>query len=277
METSTKSLKPLEQKGEEVQLFIPGEGVLFTIKTNEAQPPPVALNNTMKLFIGQTPLSFNDYLQYPVVMGGKEIPSDRGWGMNNMPAVNISLIDIAEYYNFLNPRVPFEVIHRIKQRMLAVDPNYQFIYPIPDRKEEWKGFPPPYYIDKSTSLFYTIPYAPGYKMPEEVEWMAVKGNIEELAKKEGIETYGHVENSQPVPYRTKKGHSVNGIDDGTEDPENMAYDVYGNVNEMGPELNFVNNYNKEMELINKYYQQSPEWKEEVSILMDRWVAEKYNK
>jgi len=254
--TETKLL-PIQQPATKQLLLMEPDGVIVNSPDNVAPLGTMCLNEQAKTFIGQTPITFNEYMTYVLATGQDYIPDDRAWGRNNMPAVNISLLDVADYINWANPRVQWEYAYNLLQRMRAIDPNYVPSFPIPDNKEEWTGWPPPYFVDRANTVIYLLPRAVGLKIPTEDQWTIVKGNVEALAEKNGKETYGWISESRNMPLKLKEGHSVNAKEN--DDPDNIAYDVYGNVNEMVSIEEAMADFTKEREVMNRYYAQFPEW------------------
>lgn len=263
---------PIKKPTEDHLFLMEPDGVIVNTPANIAPIIGAALNKKHKTFIGQTPKTFNEYFAYVLATNQSYIPDDRGWGRNNMPAVNISLLDGADLINWQNQLTPWEYVYDLKQRLLAVDPNHQFVYPIPDTKEEWTGWPPPYLVDRANTIIYYIPRSAGQKIPNEQEWANIvnKAYIEKLAEKEGKETYGWISEPQNMPLCQKKGYSIN--EDQDDDPENFIFDVYGNVNEMVVIEELMNGGDKEREVMERYYAEFPEWRAIVEPRVEEYFA-----
>jgi len=230
--------------------------------------PKMAYNAEYDLFIGQTALRFNDYIVYAMDVG-LPIPDDCGWGFDNMPCVNINLIDVCHYVNWLNPRVPYAYVKELVDRVCYYYPERkEALYQKLGAEADWRGFPPPYVIQSNDMRIDVIPEPIGFRIPDKDEWdnATARNALEDFisANNRLEKEYLHQNLTSNVQVGQLKGWPINGSD---SHPSDLVYDLRNLVQE------FAVLYRKNKDesvyvpvtearsLMETYYKQFPEWED----------------
>lgn len=195
-----------------IQQVVGANGEIMSLDKNKLTPKMVDIPGIPFKF-AETCTTFDQYIQF-CIDTGTSIPSDEGWGMGNRPVINISLLEICQYINWLNEKSaelefaeykeanPNATVNKLDAKYKEIQTLYAFRYVI-----------------KGTEIEIPDVNARGFRLPDSDSWIAAAGNVDQQAKEDlkSIAWYADNSNNQTHPVKELK-------------PNNHGlYDMLGNT------------------------------------------------
>jgi len=165
---------------------------------NSSAKPTFEVTFDYDYFIGKYEVTFEEYDEF-FVHGGRQKPSDCGWGRENRPVINVSWWDAITYCNWLSKKEGLPV---------AYDDKGNF-------------------LDKEGKVTTDPSKVLGYRLPTEAEWeyAARGGNKSKGYKYSGSDNVGDV-----AWYNSNSRSKTQEV--GNKKPNSLGiYDMSGNVGE----------------------------------------------